>query len=77
MKTNKDKIIEILKSEVESKVDYENLDNSTSLMRQGVDSLDFNSVLLTIEELYEIEIPDEDIPNLDSVDNLVNYINSK
>ena len=77
MKTNKDKIIEVLKSEVESNLDYKNLDNSASLTKQGVDSLDFNSVLFKIEELYDIEIPDEDVQELDSIDKIVNYINGK
>lgn len=77
MKTNNEKIVEILKAEVESYVDYDNLDHMASLTNQGVDSLDFNNVLLVIEEEYDIEIPDSIIGELDSVNALVVYINSR
>jgi len=77
MKTNSEKIVEILKAEVESYVDYDNLDYMASLTDQGVDSLDFNNVLLVIEEEYDIEIPDSIIGELDTVNALVIYINSR
>ena len=46
-----------------------------TLAEQGVDSLDAMSVYLHIEEKYGIKIPDEAVDKLDSVDNIVAYLN--
>ena len=43
----------------------------------GADSLDVVDLLMSIEDEYEIEIPDEEIENIRTVADLVNYIESK
>lgn len=43
----------------------------------GADSLDVVDLLMTIEDEFEIEIPDEDIENIKTVGNLVEYIEKK
>lgn len=53
------------------------LDIDKSLREQGVDSLDFSGVLFNIEEIFGIEIPDEDIDSLQSINSIVDYINAK
>lgn len=42
----------------------------------GADSLDVVDLLMSLEDEFEIEIPDEEIENIKSVGNLVNYIES-
>ena len=40
----------------------------------GADSLDVVDLLMSIEDEFEIEVPDEEIENIKTVDQLVKYI---
>jgi len=40
----------------------------------GADSLDVVDLLMSIEDEFEIEVPDEEIENIKTVGNLVEYI---
>ncbi len=40
----------------------------------GADSLDVVELLMTIEDEFSLEIPDEDIENIKTVGDLVSYI---
>ena len=40
----------------------------------GADSLDVVDLLMSIEDEFEIEIPDEEIENIRTIGELVNYI---
>ena len=40
----------------------------------GADSLDVVEVLMSVEDEFEVEIPDEAIEDIKSVGDLVNYI---
>lgn len=42
----------------------------------GADSLDVVDLLMSLEDEFEIEIPDEEIENIKTVGNLVNFIES-
>ena len=42
----------------------------------GADSLDVVELLMAIEDEFGIEIPDEEIENIKTVDDLVKYIES-
>ena len=42
----------------------------------GADSLDVVDLLMSIEDEFEIEIPDEEIEHIRTVGELVNYIES-
>ena len=42
----------------------------------GADSLDVVDMVMSIEDEFEIEVPDEDIENLRTVGALVNFIES-
>ncbi len=42
----------------------------------GADSLDVVDLLMSLEDEFEVEIPDEEIENIKTVGNLVNYIES-
>lgn len=57
--------------------DVKALDLDKPLRDQGVDSLDFSGVLFNMEEAFDIEIPDEDLDQLLSINDIVSYVNSK
>jgi len=50
------------------------LTSDTSLLEQGIDSLDMATIYLMIEEKYNIKIPDETIDQLDSIESIVSYV---
>ena len=43
----------------------------------GADSLDLADVLMAIEDEFEVEIPDEDIENIKTVGDIVDYIEAR
>ena len=43
----------------------------------NADSLDFIELITAVEDTFKIEIPDEDAEKLDTVQNAVDYIESK
>jgi acyl carrier protein len=53
------------------------IDIDITLMKQGLDSIDFLQLYLAVEEEYGIKIPDSDMPALGSVTDIVNYTNAK
>ena len=69
-------ILEIIKKANVVK-DVNMLDIDKPLSEQGVDSLDYSGVLFSVDETFDVEIPDEDIDKLLTVNDIVSYINSK
>jgi acyl carrier protein len=56
-------------------VEESTLQNDTDLQADlGADSLDVVHLLMSIEDEFEIEIPDEEIENIRTVGDLVSYI---
>jgi len=55
----------------------EKLRTDIKLTDQGLDSLDLFSVILTLQETHNINIPDEDVDTLDTIDALLAYLNGK
>lgn len=43
----------------------------------GADSLDIVELVMTMEEEFDLEIPDEDAEKIKTVNDVVNYIKSK
>lgn len=43
----------------------------------GADSLDLFELVMALEEEFETEIPTEDLTNIDTVEDIVNYLKSK
>ncbi|HIW21913.1 MAG TPA: acyl carrier protein [Candidatus Dorea intestinavium] len=41
----------------------------------GADSLDLFELVMALEEEYEVEIPTEDLENIATVGDVINYIN--
>jgi len=65
------KEIDMLKDKID------NIDPDKDLASQGIDSLDTLSLLLLIQEKFGVQIPDEDIPKLETLNDIVNYVNQK
>lgn len=57
--------------------DVESLKHDVELSEQGVDSLDFSNMLLGMEDAFGIEIPDEDIDALLTINDIFEYVNGK
>ncbi len=59
-------------------VDEDSITPETTLADDlGADSLDVVDLLMSIEDEFEVEIPDEDVENIKTVGALVEYIESK
>ncbi len=43
----------------------------------GADSLDLVDLLMSVEDEFGIEIPDEDVENISTIGDIVEYINAK
>ena len=75
-KVTQEQIIDVIRKANIVK-DSDALENDKSLTDQGVDSLDFSSLLFNIEEEFGVEIPDEDIDELQTINEIFTYVNSK
>jgi acyl carrier protein len=43
----------------------------------GADSLDIVDIIMEVEEQFDIQVPEEDIPGLKTVEDIVKYVDSK
>jgi acyl carrier protein len=77
MKANVEKIKNIIKKAEVLNDDVENLANDLDLQDQGIDSLDMANICLMCEEEFGVKIPDEDLDQLQTIDSIVEYINTK
>ena len=56
-------------------VDEDKIAEDTDLQEDlGADSLDVVDLLMSIEDEFEVEVPDDEIENLKTVGAIVNYI---
>ena len=56
-------------------VEEDKISEDTDLQEDlGADSLDVVDLLMSIEDEFEIEVPDDEIENLKTVGSIVNYI---
>ena len=68
-----DKIREILAEQLDA--DAEEMTADTSIAEDlGADSLDVVELLMSSEDEFEVEIPDEEIENLKTIGDVVEYI---
>lgn len=56
-------------------VEEDKINPDTSIINDlGADSLDVVDLLMSIEDEFEVEVPDEEIENIKTVEDLVKYI---
>lgn len=71
-----DKVCAILAEQLD--VNAEDLTPETSIIDDlGADSLDIVDLVMTLEDEFDLEVPDEDIENIHTIGDLVTYIESR
>ncbi len=68
-----EKLRQILADQLDAELDSITLETDIA-DDLGADSLDVVEMLMSIEDEFEVEIPDEQIENLKTVGNVVDYI---
>lgn len=68
-----DEVKEILADQLDIKIDDINLDSKLS-DDLGADSLDAIDIVMTIEDQYSIEVPDDNIEAMKTVEDIVAFI---
>lgn len=68
-----DKIKEILADQLDADIDSMTMDTRIG-EDLGADSLDVVELLMSIEDEFEVEIPDEAIEDIKTIGDVVNYI---
>lgn len=73
-------VLEKIKAILSEQFDIEEDDitvDSDILNDLGADSLDVVDLIMSIEDEFEIEIPDEEVENIKTVSQLVSYIENR
>jgi len=76
MTITRENILSIIQ-ETKAVEDATKLRDGVKLSDQGIDSLGIFSVLLLISEKYDIDIPDEDSDHLNTINDIVEYLNRR
>lgn len=71
-----EKVKEILCEQLDVEEDKVTLESSI-IDDLGADSLDVVDLVMSLEEEFDIEIPDEDVENMKTVGDMVKYIEGK
>jgi acyl carrier protein len=71
-----DKVKEILSERLDTPAD-EILDSTSVQDDLGADSLDIVDIIMDVEEFFDIQVPEEDIPTLKTVEDIAKYVDSK
>lgn len=67
-------ILEIIR-DIDDEADLDNLDSGEALRDQlDLDSMDFLDIVMELRKRYQIQIPEEDYPQLATLDSCVNYL---
>ena len=70
-----DKVKEIIANQLSTKV--EELKDDTNIAEElGADSLDLVEILMSLEDEFGISIPDEAIPQIKTIKDIVDFIES-
>lgn len=70
----KSKMVKIVKDANKTVVIQNDEDFDRPLGEIGLDSLDFMSILFSVQDQFNINIPDEDIDGLNTLNKLIRYI---
>lgn len=71
----RDRVIDTIVKEL--KVDRSGVDESVTLESLGADSLDIVQIIMKFEEQFGMEISDEDAEKMNSLSDIVNYIQAR
>ena len=72
MATNQERLIEIIAEQL--KVDEDNVIPDASFDDLGADSLDKVELVMTLEEEFDLEIPDGDAEKIQTVQDALSYL---
>ena len=67
-------LMEIIRN-ADTQIDFSKLEADTPFDSAGADSLDLMNILLGVQEKLDIEIPDDEVENLDAVNKILDYVN--
>lgn len=76
MTATQQNIIETIQ-EAEVLADVDTIQDDIALVEQGIDSLDIVNIYLLLEEKFDIKIPDEDLGKVKTINQIIEYINTK
>lgn len=76
MKATIENVIEVIE-EAEVLGEASEMKNDIPLGEQGVDSLDVVNVYLLLEEKFDVKIPDEDLNKVQTINDIVEYVNNQ
>ena len=62
---------------IDPQIDIESIDDDTPISDYGIDSIDFYTLILEIQELSGVEVPDEDLELCDTVNAIIRYCSSR
>lgn len=71
-----DKIKDIIVEQLDVEEDAVTMEASITV-DLGADSLDVVDLVMSIEESFDVEIPDEEVENIKTVGDIVKYIENK
>lgn len=71
---NSEKIKTIIIEEIKG-FDISNLDDNKNFQDAGIDSLDQINILFSIQEKYNIDIPDEAVEKCSSINGIISFVN--
>lgn len=71
-----EKVRDILVDQLDLEEDAVTLESSIT-EDLGADSLDVVDLIMSLEEEFDVEIPDEDIENIKTVGDIVKYVENK
>ena len=70
----KDLIIEII-ADIDDEADFDSLKSDQPLRDQlDLDSMDFLDIVMELRKRHQLQIPEEDYPQLATLDSCVNYL---
>ena len=71
-----EQIVEIISKQL--KAEAENITPETNIIEDlSADSLDVAELLIEIEAAFGVTVPDEDVPGLKTVQDIVDYVESR
>jgi len=76
MEANFENVLEVIK-DAEVLGDVSSLKSDVKLVEQSIDSLDLVNIYLLLEEKFNIKIPDEDLNQVETINDIIEYINKR